>query len=313
MVRRIQHRYFIYGISLRSDWALPYCEVDETPPCLATVEIQKAVGSLGVNKDSVLSKGDLPWVHRERLRDGSFYLCWQDLFEFRVSADGRSIIAHPLNETPWEVFHTYLLGVVLSFALILNGLEPLHATVVVREGLAVALLGDCGHGKSTLAAACLREGYQLLTDDLLIVRPAGDKFLAYPGAPRIKLFPEAARTLLGEAVRGVAMNQWTTKLIIPLNRQQYCRSAVALRALYVLRPPIARFRVKKARWRTMSPRSAVLALVVNTFNAHIKDPLRLSRQFDLVSNLATRIPVRSLTYPQDLDRVTDVVKMITRN
>jgi hypothetical protein len=311
-VRRIQRRYHLYGVSLRCDWALPFGAGDQAASRLAEVEIRKVAGDLGRDGTCGPQNRELYWLHRERLANGSFYICWQDLFEFRVAPDGRRILAHALNETPWEVFHTYLLGGVISYALILQGLEPLHATVVVREGRAVALMGDCGHGKSSLAAACLRDGYQLLTDDLLIVRQEANGFLAYPGPPRIKLFPEVARALLGEGVQGVAMNQWTPKLIIPLNGKQYCRSEVPLKAVYVLRPPTNRYRVKTARQRAMSQRHAILALVANTFNRFIIDPARLGRQFDLVSSLATSIPIRSLTYPQDLDRVAEVVKVISK-
>jgi hypothetical protein len=310
-VRRIQQRY-LYGISLRSGLALPFGTGDKAAPPLAELEIQKSAVALRPEGACGPEKRDSPRLHVERLADRSLYLCWQDLFEFRVSPDGRIIAAHPLNETPWEMFYTSLLGSVLSYALTLQGLEPLHATVVVRAGGAVALLGDCGYGKSSLAAACLRDGYQLLTDDMLIVRQEGDGFLAFPGPRRIKLYPEVARAFLGAEVQGTPMNQWTPKLIIPLNGQQYCRSAVPLRAVYVLRPPTVRSRVKKASRRVMSQRRAVLALVTNTYNAVIKDSERLRRQFDLVSSLAASLPIRSLTYPQDLDRMAEVVKVISR-
>ena len=109
------------------------------------------------------------------------------------------------------------------------------------------------------------------------------------------------------------MNKWTPKLIIPLNRQQYCRNAVPLRAVYVLSPPTARSGVKKATRRAMSRRRAIIAILANTFNATIKDPERLRRQFDLVSSLAASLPIRSLTYPQDLDRLAEVVNLISRS
>ena len=55
----------------------------------------------------------------------------------------------------------------LSFSLLSLGYEPLHATAVVVDGEAVAFLGDCGYGKSTLGAAFLARGFPLLTDDVL--------------------------------------------------------------------------------------------------------------------------------------------------
>src|SRR5213593_346883 len=135
------------------------------------------------------------WFEDRMLSDRRRYLRWRGLFEFLVAADGRRIVARPLPglaRMP-RAFETYLLGQVLSFALIARGLEPLHATaVVVVGGGAVGFLGDCGRGKSTLGAAFLRAGHALLTDDLLVLRAAGYGFRAAPGPPRIKLFAEPA-------------------------------------------------------------------------------------------------------------------------
>src|SRR5207249_809831 len=95
------------------------------------------------------------WFEDRMLSDRRRYLRWRGLFEFLVAADGRRIVARPLPglaRMP-RAFETYLLGQVLSFALIARGLEPLHATAVVVGGGAVGFLGDCGRGKSTLGAA----------------------------------------------------------------------------------------------------------------------------------------------------------------
>ena len=47
-----------------------------------------------------------------------------------VSADGRAVAARHLCGASHEAFHTYLLGQALSFALINQGFDPLHATTV---------------------------------------------------------------------------------------------------------------------------------------------------------------------------------------
>ena len=94
--------------------------------------------------------------------------------------------------TPTESFQVYLLGQALSFALLKLGFEPLHATAVVVDGRAVALLGESGSGKSTLAAAFVDAGFQMLTDDVLMVHECRGEAMAYPGPARLKLFPKVA-------------------------------------------------------------------------------------------------------------------------
>ena len=63
-----------------------------------------------------------------------------------------------------------------------SGFEPLHATVVVVSGEAVAFLGESGYGKSSLAASFLDSGHQLLTDDLLILRASAGRVLGPHGS-----------------------------------------------------------------------------------------------------------------------------------
>ena len=76
--------------------------------------------------------------------------------------------------------------------------SPVHAGAVVRQGQPVMLVGPSGVGKSTLCYACLREGFQFLSEDALCVSLQGQVRLWHslrhlrlgPGAPCF--FPELA-------------------------------------------------------------------------------------------------------------------------
>ena len=240
------------------------------------------------------------WFHHARLVDGREYLRWAGLFEFIVAADGTWIACHPLARATPESFETYLLGQVVSFALLKRGIEPLHATAVEVDGGAVAFVGDCGRGKSTLGAAFVAAGHPLVTDDLLVVGRTADGPVAFPGPPRIKLFPEAARAVLPDAAAGVPMNPTTPKLVIPLPARG-SRGPLPLRALYLVAPagPAAR----GARIRPLSRRRAALALLRNTFNTVVVEPARLARHLDAAAWLAARVPVRTLGVPRGLGRL----------
>lgn len=254
------------------------------------------------------------WFQHASLADGSDYVQWSRLFEFLVSADGRRIVCHRLNRASHDAFQTYLLGQVLSFALLKHGIEPLHSTTVVIKGEAVAFLGDCGYGKSSLGAAFVQAGHSLLTDDLLVVKEEENRFLAYPGPPRIKLFPKIARSLLGKRVNGTPMNHQTPKLVIPLSENETVspRGVVPLRAIYVIKPPSARSSSHNISFRALSSRRAFVELLKNTFNTVIVEPQRLKRQFDLATRLAARVPVKILSYPRDLSRISEVRESILR-
>jgi hypothetical protein len=174
------------------------------------------------------------------------------------------------------------------------------------NGRAVGFVGDCGYGKSSLGAAFLTGGHPLLTDDLLVVTPERDGYVAHPGPARIKLFPHVARAVLGDTADGTPMNDLTPKLVIPLAGAglTHAPAAAPLAALYVLAPPRAR-RAAIAIHR-LSPRAAFVELVRATFNTLVLDPPRLARQFELAARLALAVPVKLLSFPRALHRLPAV-------
>ncbi len=242
------------------------------------------------------------WFRHRRLPDGSTYLRWEDLFEFVVSADGHRIRYHRLKRATAESFCTYLLGQVLSFSLLAFGVEPLHGTVVVINGEAIAFLGDCGYGKSTLGAAFLRLGYPILTDDLMALEPMASGYAVHPGMPRLKLFPSVSRRVLGVEQGGTPLNRRTSKQILPLAGKQVCRRRVPLRALYVLSAPSPAFRRPAApiEVERLSGRDAFLEVIRNTFNTIVADRDRLANQFAFASRLVAAVPVKRLRYQRRL-------------
>ena len=294
----------LYGLRLRSALPLPRTRPDARGPADVEIVRGRAAEFAAVCRglDPPLHPGW--WFEDRALADGRRYLRWASLFEFLVAADGRRIVARRLAGAAAmpRAFETYLLGQVLSFALIARGLEPLHATAVVVGGGAVGFLGDCGQGKSTLGAAFVRAGHALLTDDLLVLRADAGGFRAAAGPPRIKLFPAAAGRVLGGGVRGTPMNGRGGKLVFPLGRRS-ARAAVPLRALYVLRPGAVR---RGVAIRPLSRRRAFVELTRNTFNACVLDAARLARQFDLAARVAAGVPVKTLAYPRGLGRIAAV-------
>lgn len=312
----LQHRfaYYLFGLRLASYWEFPtHCPV--SPGGLpADLEIVEASDSLfiGARDEAGIKPTKGTWFQGAPLRDGAIYLIWPALFEFLVAADGRRIFCRQLGSS-WESFQSYLLAQVLSFALLKQGIESFHATVMLMEKGAVGLIAPCGQGKSTLAAAFLKEGYPLLTDDLLVLKEEDHGFLAFSSFPRIKLFPRVARGLLGKQITGAPMNPHTRKLVIPLGPSlSHCHPA-PLKAIFVLRGRPARSRSKGISIKTLSRRRAFLELMANSFNTVIKEPERIRRQFDLVARLTAAIPIKSLSYPRSLARLPEVVQAVREN
>jgi hypothetical protein len=289
------------------------CPVASSPgPLEAEVIAGSASLFARVRRAIGIDRGGTPWFRCARLPGGSHYLRWSGLFEFLIAADGRRIACRSLDGATLEAFQTYLVSQVLSFALLQRGVESLHSTAVVIDGEAVGFVGDCGCGKSSLGAAFLQAGYPLLTDDLLVVRETRAGFVTYPGPPRIKLFPGVAKSLLGDQVAGTPMNNLTPKLVIPLGEEKIrvWQGVSPLKAIYVLKPPTDGARGSRVTIRRLSPRQAFIELLKNTFNPMVVEPARLERQFEVTARLASKVPVRSLSFPRTLDRLPAVCEAV---
>jgi hypothetical protein len=240
------------------------------------------------------------WFSCHRLGDGATYLRWTGLFEFLISSDGRRILYYPQKRASFESLTVYLLGQVLSFSLLAFGVDSLHGTVVDVDGEAVAFLGDCGYGKSTLGAALLARGCPILTDDLVALEPRDTGWIAHPGIPRLKLFPSVARKLLGRDVTGTPMNRSTSKLVVTLNERQSTREPLPLKAIYVLSAPRGRGGPARARISGLSGPDAFLEIIRAAFNLLVLESGRFATQFAFANRLITDVSVRRLTYPRKL-------------
>jgi hypothetical protein len=307
------YSYRVYGLCLRSHLPLACPQGSESRP--ADVELFNSPASLlsPLIQQHLRRPDEDDWFHCAVPDDGSAYLRWPKLGEFLISPDGRRIACHTFNGVSQETFQTYLVTQALSCSLVKQGTEPLHATVVLVNNEAVAFLGDCGYGKSSLGAAFLQAGHRLLTDDLLVVTLAdssGRRPLAHPGPARIKLFPEIAERLLSTRRAGVRMNPDTSKLIIPLAKGEHGRDSVPLKAVYVLKPPTGPCVGRHLSIRTMPLRRACIELIAGTFNLIVTDRARLKRQFAWAARLATQVPIKSLSYPRVLTQMSRVVSAI---
>lgn len=293
------HTYQLYGLRLRSRWplALPRSDGEKT----GAEEIQFLQARVHLTPAVTLetTPNGTNWC---RLQDDSVYVQWPGLFEFRISTDGSSIIGRAYDRAYGEAFQAHLLGPVLSFALLQRGIEPLHSTAVVIDGAAVGFAGEQGYGKSTLAAAFLQAGYRLLTDDLLVLRKKREGWLAYPGPPRIKLFPRIAHGVFDPRFSETRLNARTSKLLIPLGDIRHQPSRVPLKAIYMLTPGKANSSgPDRVQIRRIPRRLAFLRLLQSSYNTVFFEAERLKHQFHLAAEVAAAVPMKSLTYPRKLE------------
>ena len=301
--------YSLYGLVLRSEIKLTYAGVEPADAPDIVIAVRSAEWFDGIRSRIAVLDCSSGWYEHADLPDSSEYLRWPSLFEFVVSADGVEIAAQCLDTNQLESFQTYLLSWVVSCALLKQGYEPLHGTAVIVDGKAVALLGTSGQGKSTLAAAFLHAGYGVLTDDLLMIRRMDGVFHAFPGPPRVKLFPDVADRYQPHKLPLGPMNPDSDKIIVPLAGHETHAVGVPMRGFVVLETP---YFAGPVVLDALSAHQSLLALIAATFNDRVRTPARLQRQFRASTEWARSLTVRRARYPRTLDAVACVRDAIVR-
>ncbi|AVM73185.1 hypothetical protein [Magnetospirillum gryphiswaldense] len=147
---------------------------------------------------------------------------------------GREILVQPAPGATDTAVRTFLFGTVFGLLAHQRGLVPLHASSVRIGDTAVAFTGRSGTGKSTLAAAFLHHGYEVLADDVTVVdvtRPGCPMVL--PAFPRLKLWQDALAALEIDTARLEAVRPELQKFALPIE-QGFHSAPLPLAAVYHL-------------------------------------------------------------------------------
>lgn len=209
-----------------------------------------------------------------------------------------------------ESLQVYLLGQVISFALLGVGVESLHATTLLIEDVAVAIIGDSGYGKSSLGGAFLRAGHKLISDDLLVLDRRGEEYWAQPGLPRLKLYDVMASRFITEGRAGVAMNKdHSPKRIYAMEREWHGKPA-RLAAFYSLVPPHETTGLVDVRLDPLSEREGFIEITKNSFNIAVREIGRLETHLGWAAEVAARVPVRRLGYPRKVEMFEPAVAAV---
>lgn len=173
-----------------------------------------------------------------------------------------------------------LLDSVLFSVALLRGFEALHAGAVVLEGRAVAIAAGAGGGKSTLLAELVDEGAELLSDDVVVLRPgAGRPPAAHPGPPLMTV-PSALRRPPGELLADLGEEIWRA---VPATAAPAPLGAIVL---------LDRSARGSAR---LEPVERPLAPLLSALLRFPRTPERERRRFELAAALAETVPIRHLS------------------
>ncbi len=177
--------YRAYGLIFLSELLIPELDTAEGTP------------------DVMIKFGEVPAFLSDPVDQGKFYQSAPNEFLLKLDKiakfyvkDGNTITITPFIDLDSPDIRLFLLGSVFGALLQQRGLLVLHGSSAVIDGKGVVFTGRSGIGKSTLAAAFYKRGYQILTDDVCVVQ-IGITGIPYiiPGFPSLKLWKDSAEKL----------------------------------------------------------------------------------------------------------------------
>jgi hypothetical protein len=313
--------YVAYGLRLAATDDIPGLQLSIAA---APADVRVSFGPLPA---SLIQNATIEWYRSHRLNalgrpnlvvsrtafDGAFRFIYDDGIEFGITSDGNQIwCARPSGATV-EDAAVYLRGAVLAFVLRLRGVLCLHASAIAVGTSAIAIVGAHNAGKSTMAAALVKLGYRLLSDDVAAIDERDGEFCVRSGYSRVNLWPDAARLLYGDELclprmtPSGGVNDWWDKRYIELDAGSFQRTPLPLAAVYVLG---ARASEGLVDIETMSAPDTVIALVDETCVNYALDTGMRAKEFAALCRLVTTTYVRRLHPVNEPSRVVDLCRAI---
>jgi hypothetical protein len=231
---------------------------------------------------------------------------WHDYGRFLVR-EGREIWVEAAPGASESVIRHLLMGPVFSVLNFQRGMRIFHASAVALPEGGLAFMGAKGHGKSTQAAAFVRLGSRLITDDLLALEAKGSELWAAPGVPFLKLWPEVVEHL-GEDPGGLPQVKEDLEKRTLALRGAYSDRPVPLRAIFLLEHgpdvEIQRCPTREALRRLLPHWYGSL------FDGELLPVLGAERQFWDCTALVQAVPIFLLKRPVALERLTEICQAI---
>jgi hypothetical protein len=263
---------------------------------------------------TLLTQAGQPGLQIGDVRHGEFlFVQYSDGVEFWFDHGLRTLWAQWPNNSPVENVAAYLVGPIMGLLLRLRGTVCLHASAVGIEERAIVFVGPEGAGKSTTAAAFARQGFAVLSDDIVALAEREQEFCVLPAYRRINLWPDSVKLLYGspEALPQI-LPDWE-KRCLKLGedgKTRFEERALPIGAIYILgdsKPNLAE------SVEAISQKTAMMTLVTNTYATNILDAKQRAEEFAVLGRLVSAVPVRMINGQRGTLRVDELCDVIQRD
>lgn len=235
--------------------------------------------------------------------ENSYLIRFPDLADFRVSFDGREVMAYPAPGISQHTINHLYLNQVLPLALGRQFKLVLHASAVEVGDGALAFLGASGRGKSTLAASFATSGFGFLTDDGLQLERTESGYVIRPSHPSIRLWDDSSLALMPESIVLAPPVEYTPKSrFLAGGDVLFCDTPRPLRGVYFL----GEGKTDKVSIEPIGGRDAMVELVKHSFLLDIEAREMLAHHFAQLTDMVKTRMFFLLDYPRQYEMLSKV-------
>ncbi|HTQ81300.1 MAG TPA: hypothetical protein VMM92_14980 [Thermoanaerobaculia bacterium] len=311
----------VFGFNLASDFPFAtHLDVSSSPPDLtfsyqATSRWDDGEKAVPIYVSPYPTETGEPPAELYRLPEQDL-LRFPGICAFRI--EPHHLHGHAATEAIAPLVEIRLLGPALSYWLEGRGLPILHASAVEIDGRALVFAADQGGGKSGLAAALLRSGAALLSDDVVALETGDGGEIAVRSAyPEMRMWPDEARHFLGNVDALRLVQPGAEKRRVPVGRGRFgdfSGRTLPLQRLYLPERRKAWPGSGGGIFTPLSRREALIELVRLSFMPHLVEAVGLQPgRLDLLSRLVQQVSVRRLLYPAGFERLEEVAQAIRQD
>ena len=254
------------------------------------------------------------WLVFGKNDSGEFSLSFQDLAQFFISFDKNQIDCIRNKEVSDQTLVHLFLDQVLPLWFSKQGYLVLHACSVVIDNQAAIFIGQSGSGKSTLATKFYKSGYQVLSDDFVLVRKDNDNFYLYPSYPSVRLWPEAVEKLNLDKTSNLSLKvDYNEKLLFSLVDEHLMKDKYKISKIYFLPEKQDLDESSLMKIESIKKSEIYINFFKNLFQLDVINKEYISHTYDDLYEFINEVEVKSLIYRKDFKLLDQVFNLIVED
>ncbi|MGB8699344.1 MAG: hypothetical protein WCD18_08015 [Thermosynechococcaceae cyanobacterium] len=287
-------QYFAYGLGIHSELILPEF-IQKDSCCDVTVTVQNADTTY---LDIAEPRKYLKVSPQETI------VAIQGIGQFQVQK-GCEIIVTPSVNPDIRLIQLCIAGSIIATLLYQRGYSTiLHASAIALHDQVVCFLGNSGDGKSSMAAALIAQGHQIVSDDVVPLIVETDAVKVVPAYPQIKMGPAIA-TALGYDLDQLIFLHPRLGEYAYRSETDFDPSPLRLTRIYILNDSEA------LSVEPLTLQSAMLELIRHTYGLQpLAAAIDRKRHFRQCTELLQQVSVCRLNRPRSIPLLPEVVRLI---